>query len=920
VVPEHAPIELLSTLAERRDIYGAVVLTYGADLAFFEEVILRGWLGTCREILVLMDAARYADSVRDLAGSVARAGVQYLPVPVQLEPPYVFHPKMVLLAGERMGRLLVGSGNLTFAGFGHNRETYSCFDWTPETPTFRPLFSSAWQFLEQIKQRWVFSKRAHTAVDKIAHVASWLVQDGIFENPADTQFFHSLERSILDQFCCLLATETVERLTVAVPFLDKNTKALASLQDRLRPKELCLVLQSNRTAGNLAGLQRLQQEGAPLRILTLDDESRYLHAKIYLAETDRRSVLMTGSANCSYAGLMGTPPGGNVEAVVVRSKDDRDGFGYLLDELKVADHGTVLDQVRLRSLPTLPAHPDRREVTLRDVSLSGSVLHAEYQLRDPAPEADIYLRLSTIPTTLQVLTHIDTGPHQTWKATLDEPSAAQCRRPVAADIVHRGDGTEPRAISNALWVTNVDALQEITRFSMRSIRQAAELLTGLASANEEEWRDFCGVLENLLKLEVRTVQGTSLTSLPPVTGGGKGGSHGPEKETVVVRPPAANNAGEPESNGMELERMLYRETSLAAILEEMRKSLPGIPRRPTRPGPNGGEGRDGSDSPPLPPVPAPLGERFARLLRQYRDSLLNPEYFRNKSVYVILGQYTVFQHLAQLLWSRGTLDTATFLQLSASINTACFNPLSDLAPLADPHWSRHLRVTYRDIWQESGTVEAALMSLTTICTVLPDLEDDQSKIAVYSQIPPVLASLASAAGVEHVFEANVRFCRSLAEAPELDVGLERVARGFVASANPGIRLQLDAWIQELGALLKDGDEDEVRDWEAARKQYLQANLDLLERWYGVVLRAQEADEDRLARAHQCQQYGMVMVRQRRYTEAAQAFGEAWALAGAADDPTFGDQCKTMLSWASMMAETNSNGHTNREQKHDTNPV
>lgn len=898
-MPEPATIDILGALSERRDIHGAIVLTYGADLTFFEEAILRSWLGTCREIVILMDAARYADTVRDLAGGVNRAGVHYLPVPIQLTPPYVFHPKMTLLIGERVGRLLIGSGNLTFNGFGHNRETYSCFDWTPEVPEFQSVFVDTWRFLVQIVQRWVFSKRAHEAVNKIAHIAPWLTHESGENALLGTHMLHSLDRPILDQYCSLLEGETIERLTVAAPFLDEEAHALASLQQRLRPKELCLVLQNDRTSGSITSLNQLQQAGASLRIMTLDTESRYLHAKIYLAETDTRSVLMTGSANCTNAALMRTPPYGNVEAVIVRSKDGRDAFAYLLDELNTTDHGHVLPQVGLRSLPTpVPNQGDARAV-LRDLSLGGSVLSVEYQLPAATVDEDVYLRLSTMPTTLQLLPRVDANSVGAWNGKLDAHIVSQFQQPIVADIVQCVTGSAPRVISNALWVTNVDALKQIASHAMRSIGQAARFLTDLTPESDNEWLDLYGVLDALVNLEVRAIQSATGKRHQPGEKHADNGNPQVEGETVVQTCPEPDTLASSDSNAWIIERTLFRETSLSALLDYMRQSLPGTVRQ------SNGNNQPSPGEPPklrTPPPPSPnIGGSFVALLKKYRDSLSNPAYFHNKSVFLILGQYTIFQHLAHLLRNRQVIDTSAFIQFSAAVNSACLNPVSGLAPLADPNWSRHLRVIYQDVWQECGVADAALLSLAEVHAILPELRDDESKVAVYAQTLPVLASVISAVGVEHALQANARISRLLEAGTDVDLRLEQVVHQFVESANIGIQMQLDEWRYELGMLLQgDVAEEDGKYWEVARTQYLQAKLDLLERRFAVMFQSPANREDKLERARNCYDYGMLMLRQKHHSQAALSFMEAQTLAVEAGNDELATLCEPLRSWVSSV--------------------
>jgi hypothetical protein len=150
-----APLNLLDALAEHQGYETAVYCTYGVDLAFFEEAVLRPLRhNRCRRHIIFVDGRRYAETIEQWRDCAQFVGHHYLLVPIHLPPFQAFHPKLTLLLGPQRGRLLVGSGRLTLTGFGHNHELYTCLDWTPDQPEVLPLFQAAWQFIEAIQARW----------------------------------------------------------------------------------------------------------------------------------------------------------------------------------------------------------------------------------------------------------------------------------------------------------------------------------------------------------------------------------------------------------------------------------------------------------------------------------------------------------------------------------------------------------------------------------------------------------------------------------------------------------------------------------------------------------------------------------------------------------------------------------------------
>lgn len=100
----------------------SLITTYNAYLPFYEDVVLRRLVNAgVRHNVLLMDARQYSLS---LATHPPRlAGRNYTLAPVTVGG--AFHPKLIFLAGKNKGLVLVGSHNMTLAGFGFNRELTS---------------------------------------------------------------------------------------------------------------------------------------------------------------------------------------------------------------------------------------------------------------------------------------------------------------------------------------------------------------------------------------------------------------------------------------------------------------------------------------------------------------------------------------------------------------------------------------------------------------------------------------------------------------------------------------------------------------------------------------------------------------------------------------------------------------------------
>ena len=90
----------------------ALILTYGADLPFFERALARQLSAQCRNKIILSDWRYHLDACAVYAegGRVRSLNQSYIAEGVH--SPRAMHAKLILLANPERGRLLVGSGNL----------------------------------------------------------------------------------------------------------------------------------------------------------------------------------------------------------------------------------------------------------------------------------------------------------------------------------------------------------------------------------------------------------------------------------------------------------------------------------------------------------------------------------------------------------------------------------------------------------------------------------------------------------------------------------------------------------------------------------------------------------------------------------------------------------------------------------------
>ena len=98
----------------------AVFTTYPLGLSFFESVVLESLIrGGTRESVILADAEGVRAGLSEQGAQRAGRDYEIGPVTARLG---IFHPKLSVSAADRDCHLVVGSGNLTFNGWGGNLE------------------------------------------------------------------------------------------------------------------------------------------------------------------------------------------------------------------------------------------------------------------------------------------------------------------------------------------------------------------------------------------------------------------------------------------------------------------------------------------------------------------------------------------------------------------------------------------------------------------------------------------------------------------------------------------------------------------------------------------------------------------------------------------------------------------------------
>jgi hypothetical protein len=266
--------------------------------------------GGGREALILADVQGVRASLSEQGAH--RVGKDYEVEPVSVSSG-VFHPKISVLYSPEECHLLVGSGNLTFGGWGGNCEVLEHLH-----PSFAAdAIEDAASFFELTS---VTERIRYGAAEECSAIATEL-RKSIQGKPrnGNIRLFHTLDMSITEQI-----SQTVGelggavRIVGAAPFWDDGA-AIDRLCEAIKLDHVFVHAHPYGCVEGFAGSNwptGCRNKVNAIQLELMDTQgTRRLHAKVFEIICKRGRVLLSGSANGTAAGLGRNR---NVEACVVR--------------------------------------------------------------------------------------------------------------------------------------------------------------------------------------------------------------------------------------------------------------------------------------------------------------------------------------------------------------------------------------------------------------------------------------------------------------------------------------------------------------------------------------------------------------------------------------------------------------------------
>ncbi|WP_420430981.1 hypothetical protein [Hyphobacterium sp.] len=305
---------------DRSGYHSAFFTTYAFSVGAFEDTVLpRLRNAQCRNIHVLADEAILNAEFAEF-GPPRYAGRFYHLLKISAPGNSAFHPKIALQFGAKSVRLMVGSANLTGPGLAGNLELVTELRCDDVSDPLLPIVRQAFDYILGWagNDPWL-NEAASRALEETPLLRS--VKSATTVDLPDFQGLLSLVTDAvvappIDQIRALFQGDEISRLIVLSPYWDKELRGLKSVAEAAENPSTAIILNQQEHGFPSAALDPLQPS---FHTLDFQAKSRFLHAKLIIAEGRNADHLLTGSINCSWPALSGlSRQSGNAEAGIYR--------------------------------------------------------------------------------------------------------------------------------------------------------------------------------------------------------------------------------------------------------------------------------------------------------------------------------------------------------------------------------------------------------------------------------------------------------------------------------------------------------------------------------------------------------------------------------------------------------------------------
>jgi len=340
---EEKKYSILDELSKSSGYDIALMTTFNFEIGFFERAVLnRLYAKNVKKISVFVDSKELTNALNDfdIEHSGCHIGRKYMVNPVQMNGS--FHPKVILLLGEKKARLFVGSANIKTSGYAINNEIFNFIDYSPEHPEYLDVIVDAINFFQAINEK---SYKLDNVI--LNATKEYIYYHKVPEN-REVYLIHNMENSIMNQVTNLI-TNDVTSINIAVPYYDRELLALKEIIKAFPNAETKLFIQNEFSTfpvqyNNENQVINCISTFTKFRDNTSSSSGNFYHGKVFQFKTHDKDYVLYGSANCTLSALIKTyNDGGNIECDLFEVGTVGE-FDYFFNNMVIDDSKKLLSQ------------------------------------------------------------------------------------------------------------------------------------------------------------------------------------------------------------------------------------------------------------------------------------------------------------------------------------------------------------------------------------------------------------------------------------------------------------------------------------------------------------------------------------------------------------------------------------------------
>ena len=307
----------------------AIITSFNFDIAYFDSKILpKLEMNDTKNILLFIDHKEFEKSIEDIKNSYI--GKKYNVVPFKMSSS--FHPKLFLMLGDDIAKLIIGSINQTHKGYMSNQEIFNVYAYDKnENINNLSIIQKAVLFIKKLIEKSEIN-------DEIVYLLNNLYYLDFKSDQDDTYFLDSYDEPIINQVQAIIE-EPIKQIDIAVPFYDDKLLAYKQIEEQFNCSNIKLYVQNEKSTFPVE--YNVDNEIAKnifiFGKITCNESENFYHGKVIRFITNNNSYILFGSSNCTLAALCKSyKSGGNLECNIL-SKGKTNEFDDFFNQFELSE-------------------------------------------------------------------------------------------------------------------------------------------------------------------------------------------------------------------------------------------------------------------------------------------------------------------------------------------------------------------------------------------------------------------------------------------------------------------------------------------------------------------------------------------------------------------------------------------------------